>query len=312
MNNKKTIYFLFQSSQAFEPSLEDLTSFQRKYKKDFKTRELYEGEELADEYRLVGWKHPRYSKIISFVIAFEENENLRIKYVFGEERDVIQTFFNILRKSQEYDVVTYNTRIILPFVSIRSKRNDLLTVPHNALKYNKGIKPYEVSCIDLQQYYDGFGAYKSSIKDIAEDLKLESSDIVEIEDEFNYYNLNDLEPLKKSAIQKIEVIANAYRILNGLSKLKTILVEEQVKDVVEEKPKDLFKEINMQKIVTPEIKEELKQIFSKKKLSKKNKEIAFELIKASLADIDQNFGGVKNQKQIDESINQLKEEFESN
>ena len=59
-------------------------------------------------------------------------------------------------------------------------------------------------------------------------------------------------------------------------------------------------------------KEELNEIFTKKKLTKKDKELAFDLVKASLAEIDLNFGAVKNIKQIDEVINQLKQEFENN
>lgn len=279
MNNQKTIYFLFQSSQAFEPNAEELTSFQRKYKKDFKTREVYEGEELVDEYRLTGWKHPRYSKLISFIVAFEEGGNLRVKYITGEEKDIIQTFFNILKKSQDYDVVTYNTRIILPYISIRSKRNGILSVPHNALRHNKGIKPYEVSCIDLQQYYDGFGGYKSSIKDIAEDLKLPSDNIVEIEDEFTYFNTNNFEALKKSAIQKVEVIANSYRILNELSILNTIFVEEEeVNNVVEVKATNLLELLYTSQAMTLEVRAGLEKQLKKKKLTKRDREIAREII----------------------------------
>jgi hypothetical protein len=64
-------------------------------------------------------------------------------------------------------------------------------------------------------------------------------------------------------------------------------------------------------IYTAEL-EELKQLLSKKKLTKKEKEVVFDLVKASLSDIDKDFGKVKNQEDIDKIINQLKQDFDSN
>ena len=48
------------------------------------------------------------------------------------------------------------------------------------------------------------------------------------------------------------------------------------------------------------------------KISKKEKEIVFDLIRGALSEVDVNFGAVKNAKKVNEIINQLKQEFESN
>jgi len=83
--------------------------------------------------------------------------------------------------------------------------------------------------------------------------------------------------------------------------------------VEEYKPTDWLKELGTVKQLTLEIKEGLKSsFFSKKKMTKKDKEIAFDLIKAGLSDIDQNFGKVKNEAEVEQIINQLKQEFENN
>jgi hypothetical protein len=308
MDNQKHLYFSFQSSQNFEPTSKELLSFQRKYKKCFKTRELYEGEELLNEYRLRGWKHPRYSHIISIIVAFEVEDKLRIKYMTGKEVDILTEFNNILRKSQEYQIVSFDNQIILPFLGIRMARNKMLSSNHIGIKY-KNMRPWDTKAIDLQQYYDGLGNYKSSLKDIAEDLGLNCDSIVEIEDEFTFYNSGDFETLKNSAIQKVEVMSKAHRILLDLPELETVLVEEKVEDVVEEKPKDFLKDLLYSKTLN---KEALKEILKKNKVSKKDKDIIFDLIKGALAEVDVNFGAVKNIKEIDEIINQLKQEFESN
>jgi hypothetical protein len=281
MNKTKYLYFSFQSSQNFEPNSNELASFQRKYKKDFKTRELYEGEELSYEYRIRGWKHPRYSHIISMIVAFEVEDKLRIKYITGKEIDILMEFNNILRKSQDYEIVSFDNQIILPFLGIRMARNAMFNANHIGIRY-KNCRPWDVKAIDFQQYYDGAGNYKSSLKDIAEDLGLDFDDIVEIEDEFTFYNVGDLETLKKSAIQKVEVISKAHRLLLDLPKLETVLIEEKVEDVVEEKPKNILLELFNDNSISKESAEVLKEKIGKKKLTKKDKENLFTILRAVL------------------------------
>lgn len=278
--NNKFLYFAFQSSQSFEPTSQELVSFQRKYKKDYLKRELFEEEELLEQYRLRGWKHPRYSSIISFIVAYEIGDFLRVRYFSGAEKDVLQEFNNILIKSQDYTLVTFDAQITLPYLGIRMLRNGFVKPTHIGIKY-QGYRPWDLKCLDLQNYYDGAGNYKSSLKDIADDLGLKNSEIIEFEDEFTYYNSNDIESLKKSAIQKVEVMSQSHRILNNLPKLQTVLIEESVKDVEEEKPKDWLKELYYKNEMISEIKEGLKQqIFGgKKKPTKKEKEKLFEIIR---------------------------------
>ena len=281
MNKTKYLYFSFQSSQNFEPNSNELASFQRKYKKDFKTRELYEGEELSYEYRIRGWKHPRYSHIISMILAFEVEDKLRIKYITGKEIDILMEFNNILRKSQDYEIVSFDNQIILPFLGIRMARNAMFNANHIGIRY-KNCRPWDVKAIDFQQYYDGAGNYKSSLKDIAEDLGLGFDDIVEIEDEFTFYNVGDLETLKKSAIQKVEVISKAHRLLLDLPKLETVLIEERVEAVVEEKPKNILLELYNDNSISKESAEVIKEKIGKKKLTKKDKENLFTILKGVL------------------------------
>jgi len=281
MEEAKYIYFSFQSSQDFEPTSKDLLSFQRKYKKDFTTRELFEDEELLDQYRLRGWKSPRYSKIVSLILAFEIKGELKVRFITGSEIDLFTELNNVLRKSQDYTLVDFESQIVLPYLGIRMARNGFINPVHNGLKY-RNARPWDLKSLDIQQFYDGAGNYKSSIKDIADDLGLNSEAIIEIEDEFTYYNTGDFESLKKSAIQKVEVMSQAHRILTELPPLQTVLVEEQVKDVIEEKPTDWLKELYNANQFTNEIREGLKaQIFGKKKPTKKELDHLFTIIRGA-------------------------------
>jgi hypothetical protein len=300
---EKFMYFGFQSSQSFEPNNQELLSFQRKYKKDFINRILFEGEELLEQYRLRGWKHPRYSKIISFIIAFEVENTLRVRYITGFEKDIIQEFYNILKKSPEYTIVTFDSQITLPYLGIRATKNNLINTPHIGLKY-KNLRPWDLKCLDFQQYYDGAGNYKSSLKDIAEDLNLKSNDIIETEDEFTFYNSNDFNSLKKSAIQKIEVLSKSHRLLRSLDILETILVEEKVENVIEEKPLDWLKELEQTNQLTLEIVNGLREKISsvKKKITKREKEVLFEIIRGVYIRTD-----FENKNQDSKKVIELKE-----
>ena len=91
----------------------------------------------------------------------------------------------------------------------------------------------------------------------------------------------------------------------GKEMLPVAQKQEEVKAV--ELP--LLQRIFATKEITEKEKTELKSLISKVKLTKKDKEIVLDLVRASMADLDNNFGAVKNTKQIDEIINQLKTEL---
>jgi len=312
MEQSKYIYFSFQSSQDFEPTSKDLISFQRKYKKDFTSRELFENEELLDQYRLRGWKSPRYSKIVSIILAFEHEQELKVRFITGLEIDLFTELNNVLRKSQDYTLVDFESQIVLPYLGIRMLRSGFITPAHNGLKY-RNSRPWDLKALDLQQYYDGAGNYKSSIKDIADDLGLNSNLIIEIEDEFTYYNTGDFEALKKSAIQKVEVMSQAHRILTELPPLQTVLIEEKVEDVQEEKFEvNLLKELHEANTITPTLKAKIKKLCIGKRLTKKDKENLFVILRGILVHCDFEHNDQDSKKVIldkEEQIRKLIEEI---
>lgn len=231
----KKLFFAFQSAHHVTPDAQQLESFKRKYLVDYNTRETYEGQELLQQYRMRAWKHPRYSQLISFIVGIEHEGKLFVSYITGTEQDIITKFCNILQKYPDHLLYTFNSQIVLPYLGIRFRKNGLFKFPHKALNY-LDKRPWDLLVKDVQNIYDGAGNYKSSIKDIAEDLGLPSDHLVPTEDEFEYYFTDRLQELKMSAIQEIEVMFNAVRILEGQEPLQTILKEDYVKD---EEPVDL-------------------------------------------------------------------------
>lgn len=281
MSNKH-LYWAYQSSQSINPTEEELKTFQNKYKKDYEQRELYEGEELEDKFRLNAWRSPMFSEITSVILAFEYQDTLRVQYITGTEKDLLQNFVNLIKtKFQGYNLVHFDAEIILPYLGVRLNTNGHLTPPHNDLKYQgHNFKPWNLTGLDIKQYYKGAGKYTFSLEEIAKILSINKEGIIPYEDEFTYHNSNDFDSLKSSAIKKVEVISQIHRKLFGLNSLTTILVEEQVKDVEEYKPTDWLKELYNANQFTLEIRDGLKQqIFGTKKPTKKEIEHLFKIIR---------------------------------
>ena len=303
MKNKH-LYWAFQSSQTLEPTEQELKVFQLKYKKDFEKRELYQGVELLEKYRLNGWRNPMFSQITGVIIGYENDGALRLKNIVGTEKDVLQTFSNLLKNHfQDYNLVHFDSEVVLPYIGIRLNKNNLKPT-HQDLKYYN-MRPWNLSAIDLKAYYQGAGKYSFSVDEIAYILNIDSEGIIPYDDEFTYFNSGDLKTLEISAIKKVEVISQIHRNLNDLPSLTTILTEEQVENVEEEKTVNILDNLYYSKKISEKDKEELKQIFAKKKFKTEEKEIAINIIKASLSEINQNFGSITNSKEVEEMIKGL-------
>lgn len=316
MDKNKIVYWGFQSSQAFEPSEQDLKSFQRKYKKDFETRELYEGQELEDYFRLSAWRNPRYSKITSIILGYEHQGILRVKYIEGEEKDVLQTFVNILKNDLgNYTLAHFDSQIVLPYIGIRLKRNGWLKEPHKDLKYSdpiKMIKHWDLTGIDLKQVYDGAGRYRSSIEDIADDLGLSHEGIINYDDEFTYYNSGNFEALKTSAIRKVEVLANIHRSLLELPQIEAVLIEERVANVEEQKPTNWLEALYRENTFTDQIKKGLREQIKGNKILVRDKKNLMTILRGvyihcNFEQKDQDYGDVIKSKEleVEEFINTL-------
>lgn len=274
--SKKHLYWGYQSTQSSEPTEAELKTFQSKYKKDFNQRELYEGEELEDEFRLRSWRNPLFSEIISIILAFEHENTLRVQYVTGTEADLLQNFVNTVKNNfQDYKIVHFDSEITLPFIGVRLNKNEHLVPPHNDLKY-LGSKSWDLTGLDIKSYYRGAGRYSYSLEEIAKILNLESDGIIPYEDEFTYYKSESHAELKSSAIKKVEVLSRIHRKLFGLNELETVLVEDSVKDVEEVAPKNWANELYRTKDFNCGIKEYLKSL----KILKKDKQVLENLVLA--------------------------------
>ena len=118
-----------------------------------------------------------------------------------------------------------------------------------------------------------------------------------------------IKPFDSNSLKDIEKALNVADL--GITPQNDgTVIRLNVPKLTEETRKEMVKKVNKiaeeEKIAIRNIRRDANDA------TKKDKELAFDLVKASLAEIDLNFGAVKNIKQIDEVINQLKQEFENN
>lgn len=260
MEERKYLYWAIQTSQPTEPTEQELELFQIKYKEDYEQDVVFQGEELLNKFRLNSWRNPIWSRIISIILAFEHNGEMRVKYIKGVEKDLLQNFTNLLRNNfQDYNLVNFDSEILLPFLGVRLHKNEFINSPHADLKYQGNTRSWNFSGVDLKAFYKGGGKYSLSLKEMAYVLNINSDNIINYRDEFTYVNSGNQEALKVSAIKQVEVIAQIWRKLNGLPKLETILVEEQVKDV-EELEQPILAKLYQTKQFNQEVKDYIKSL----------------------------------------------------
>lgn len=313
MNN---VYWKLQSvnqSDVLNPFDKEFELYQEKFKKNFETRELMSTDETVEHYKNNAWKYPMYSKIFSLTLAFVENNTIRIKYITGAEKDIIQTFLNTLKNEhfKEHQITHFGAEYILPYLGTRMDLNGFRTSIPIGLVY-KGLKPWNLKGLCLRDYYTGAGNYKYSIKELAWIYKLETNYIDSV-DEQTYYQLGKLEDLKTSAVDEIFTLVNIHRLMGGENTLEDLSVSEEVVVAVEEvKPANFLKLLYDSQAMTLEIREGLTVKLTKKKLTKKDREIVREIILGVYVNSDfinqnQDTKAVieKKVKEVDEFLNAL-------
>jgi hypothetical protein len=191
------------------------------------------------------------------------------------------------------------------------KNNIKLQGLHSGL-IDLNCKSWTLQGVCLADSFNGIGWFKNSLEELAFLLGIETN-FVDGKDVYSYFLAEKTKELDNSIINEVFTLINCHKIINGeevCTELNSTITIVEVP--VQEVELTLLQKLNSNKNIYASELAEIKTILNKPKLAKKDKEICFELIKASLSDIDKDFGKVKNQTEIDQIINQLKSELENN
>jgi len=281
MSNKH-LYWKLQSinnTDMIEVGSEEFNLYREKFKKNFETRELMSEEETLIHYTYNAWRNPLFSKIYSLTIAFVDNNTLRVKYLTGTEKDLLQTFLNNLKGDyfKEYQLVHSDAEYMLPYLGTRLDIHGFRKSLPKDLQY-KGLRPWNLTGCSVRDFYQGAGVYKHSLKEIAWVYNLKTSFIDSV-DEFTHYKKGNLDGLRESAVNEIMTIANIHRLMIGENSVEELSVVEQKVEAVEElKQTNFLVLLYESQAMTLEVRSGLEKQLKKKKLTKRDKEIVREII----------------------------------
>lgn len=277
-----SLYWKLQSinnTDMIEVGSEEFNIYREKFKKNFETRELMSEEETLIHYTYNAWRNPLFSKIYSLTLGFVDNGILRVKYLTGNEKDLLQTFLNSVKGEyfKEFQLVYSDAEYILPYLGTRLDIHGFRTSLHKDLQY-KGLRPWNLTGLSVRDYYQGAGAYKHSLKEIAWVYGLKTN-YIEAVDEFYNYKRGAFRELRDSAIDEIMTLANVHRIMFGENAVEEVIcTEERVESVEEVKPVNFLALLWESQAMTLEVRAGLEKQLKKKKLTKRDREIIKEII----------------------------------
>lgn len=269
-------------------------------------------EEIIQRYKDRGAIYKEFAKIVSVSYGRVSNGVLKVKNLVGDEKDIIEHLFkdvqSFVSKGVRFLGVFSGKQFDIPFISFRAIVNDINPIDSFDIG---GIAPWNIKhVIDVQDILKGTSSTSLSLNAVCAVFGIPSPKQGEVTGK------NVGEMFHEGMLKEISEYNNrdVLATCNAFCKyVKLPFVEMEVvnaKTEVEVKPEgNLLQQIHFTKHLDGGAKEQLKKILSKNKITKKEKEIVFDLVKASLAEIDTHFGKVKNQAQIDEIINQLKVEL---
>ena len=267
-------------------------------------------EDIKERYKERAPIYKEFSKIVSISYGRVKDGVLKVKNVVGQEKDIIEQLFKDVEMFNAGGVkflgVFSGKQFDVPFISFRAIVNQIPVI--NAFDIG-GLAPWNIKhIIDVQDILKGTSSTGLSLQGVCASLGLKSPKLGEV----NGASVNEMY-WQGGNIVKISVYNNEDVLATCNAFCKYLMIPtvemEVVGGKVEVEKLPLLKQIWAQKRITEENKKELLELLKAKKLLKKDREKVLTLISACLADIDANFGKVKNETDINNIINQLREEI---
>lgn len=306
----ENLYFkLTTVPQTEDVSGKELELYFKKYQESNKLEDLNQAKE---DYYLNAGKNPLFGKIYSLTVGYLNGEEIRISVLKGDEKNIIQEFINLCNNEHfnRHQVAGWNFSFLLPFLRIRAKKNGIHQKLHKDCEdLNK--KAWTITGLDLFDAWKGLGWFQSSLEEVAVLTFDLNTNFVDGKDVYRLFKESKFDELDNSSIDEIKALINVHRGIKGEEFLTNVSPSIKILEDVKEVELSLMEKLNSNKAVYATELKELKELLSKKKITKKDKEIILDLVKAALSDIDPNFGKINNQKEIDQIINQLQKEFEN-
>lgn len=318
LNENDLVFYDIETARAVDVLEEgtpiyDAWKYKARYQNELnkKTGETFTVEEYYYE------KAPLYApfgKVVTIVVGRIKDNKIYLKsYASYDEKELLEEFNRDLQ-------AVYNSNPNTRFVSFNGvgfdtpyleKRSIINSIKPASLISEGHLEPWKVTQLDLSKIWKSNAFYPDSLVAVATSLGLPSpKDALDGSEVSTAFYSNRLPEIVTYCLKDVETTARIYRKLAFLPNLDDgfVLIGEKI-EVIE---LPLLQRLNVNKnVYSPEL-SEIKKLLKKPKVTQKDKTVIFEFIKASLSDIDSNFGKIKNEVEIDKIINQLKQELEDN
>ena len=311
LNEEDLLFYDIETARGVETlevdsPLYDAWEYKARYQNELnkKTGREYTLEEYFNE------KAPLYApfgRVVTIVVGRIKNNILTLTpYASYDEKELLEKFNNDLN-------LVYNNNPKLRFVSFNGvgfdtpyleKRSIINGVKPATLLSEGHLEPWKVTQIDLAKIWKGNAFYPDSLVAVATALELPSPkdalDGSQVSEAFYEGRLDDIVTY---CLKDVETTARIYRKLAFLEDLNAEVVVSESR--IETKKLPLLERIFATKEITEEVKKELKELLSKKKATKKEKQIILDLVKASLCQINPDFGKIVNELDVNNIIEEL-------
>ena len=252
----------------------------RKKTRNRETDEYLPNNEVILEYQKKAALKMCYTKIVCIGVGFIKDEQVHIKSLEGAEEEVIKQFCTI---AQNFDYMCFSNGIAF----------DLPMIINNGYRYfdvcevlpdrfiTSGKKQWNLDrLLDLQEIFKGTHYYASSLDEMCYhfDLPSPKSDLDGSQVSDEYWN-NGLEKISKYVKQDVFACVNLFKKMRFEQPFETFIDKNQyttVEPFVGELP--LLQRIYKATSIDSTTKEKIQEKLSKKKMTKKDKEILEDIL----------------------------------
>ena len=235
-----------------------------------KTGEMMTAEEYYNEKAAL---YAPFGRVVTVVVGrIVDNKIILKSYASYDEKELLDAFSEDLDKVYS---ARPNTRLVgfnsigfdTPFLV---KRMIVNGIRPNDLLDEGGAKPWEVKSVDLAQIWKGNAFYMDSLSAVAATFGLPTpKDALDGSQVSDAFYENRLDEIVTYCQKDVETTIRLFRKMRMDTDLDSGF---EIKKAVEIKNIPLLEKLYLQNYLSEEIKEELENILSKKKITKKDKE----------------------------------------
>lgn len=244
--------------------------------RDKETNEIPESKEVIESYYNKAALFAEWGKIVCISVGYINNEKLHVKSFVGDEKDILTDFVDLVKKTGRmlagFNLISFD----VPYLRKRFFINGLEGYLTEKQGNDVYMKPWllDDAIFDLMVAWKGSGFVNSSMDELAMCFGIPSSkDDMHGNEVSKYFYEGKINEIAEYCEKDVAVTANILRRWKGDS-----ILEPQIKKEIKDK-RTVLQKLYASEELTDTIKKELEEALSKKKITKKDKDNLFKILR---------------------------------